>query len=269
MRTEPRSTDAADYQGLAQAIGALVKSFPDGHVIAPHAHERDQLLYAVSGAMRLQTEQATMVVPPERAAYIPAGLRHSVGMHGQVEMRTLYIAPTARAAPAFGLRVIAVSNLLRELIVALGAEPMRYPLGSRGDRIAALIADELSRARELAYRAPLPRDPRLQRLCAALLADPGDRRTLNAFAEIAGASARTLARLFERELGMRFRDWRQQVRFQAAIEALSRGDSVERTARAAGYHSASAFSAAFRAAMGVSPSEFNRVGISAPRREAP
>ena len=82
-----------------------------------------------------------------------------------------------------------------------------------------------------------------------------DRRTLDDWAQVAGASSRTLARLFERDLGMSFNQWRQRIRFHNALEALSRGESIARVAKQHGYNSASAFSAAFGKVMGASPSK--------------
>lgn len=249
-----RSTDPADYQRLPQSIGAMVKRFTDGHVIAPHAHERDQLLYAVTGIMRLKTSRDALIVPPERAVYIPSGVRHTVGMHGEVEMRTLYITPSSTSNPAAALRVLSVSPLLRELIIALCDEPMSYSAGSRGDHIARLIESEIDLAGELPLSVPLPNDPRLQRVCAAILASPSDGRTLDGWSDVAGASARTLVRLFESELGLGFREWRQRVRIQHALEAVAKGTSISRVARACGYRSPSAFTLAFRRAMGCAPS---------------
>jgi len=251
----PRSTNPADYQDLAQPIAVLAKSFADGFVIAPHEHQRDQFLYATNGVMRLRTQHDAWIVPPDGAAYIPAGLPHSVSIHGNVDMRTLYIDPGAVRKRPQGLNVVAVSGLLKELILALGEEPVAYAPGSRGSLIAQLIEKEIGLANAFSLHVSLPRDTRLQKLCAELLADPSDRRTLDGWSEIAGASARTLARLFERDLGMSFMQWRQRVRFQSALEALSQGVPVSAVAKMHGYRSPSAFSAAFAKAMGHAPSK--------------
>ena len=256
---DERSTDPQDYQGLPQAIGLMSKSFADGFVIPLHEHERDQLLYAAGGIMRLRTEAEAWIVPRDSAVYIPAGTHHAVSMHGNVEMRTLYIDTAATDARRRDLSVVAVSPLLRELVLALSEEPMVYDPDSRGGLIAQLIELEIGRARELSLKVPLPKDARLQRLCAGLLADPSDRRTLEAWSGVAGASARTLARLFERDLGMSFNRWRQRIRFHNALEALSRGVPIARVAQQHGYRSASAFSAAFGKVMGVPPS---RISVS-------
>ncbi len=253
-KVTPRSTDPQDYQGLPQPIGAMSKQFADGHVIPMHNHARDQLLFASRGIMRLQTERQAWLVPADGAICIPGGTTHSVRMHGAVHMRTLYIDPTSVRTHPRPLCVITVSNLLRELIMALTEETMRYAPGSRADQIAALIETEIGRAEELALHVPLPTDTRLQRLCGALMANPSDRRTLEDWSEVAGASPRTLARLFDQDLGMGFNEWRRRVRFQGAMQALSRGRRVSVVARENGYNSASAFTSAFRKVMGNVPS---------------
>lgn len=249
-----RSTDPDDYQIVPRPVAAMAKRFDDGHVIEPHEHERDQFLYAVSGMMRLLTERESWIVPPDRAVYIPAATRHSVEMFGDVEMRTLYIESSGCDRPLADLAVVEVSDLLRELVLALVEEPVLYVKNGRGGMIAQLLLVEIWRARELSFCLPLPKDARLQRICTAILANPADWRTLQLWSESAGASVRTLARLFEGEVGMGFSAWRQRVRFHAALEDLSRGEAVARVAYRHGYRSASAFSAAFAKTMGITPS---------------
>jgi len=250
-----RSTDPSDYQDLPQAIAAISKSYQDGFVIPAHEHRRDQLLYATHGIMRLRTARAAWIVPRDSAVYIPSGTTHSISMHSNVDMRSLYIDSGAISKTPRGLTVLAVSSLFRELILALIDEPVDYNSDSRGHSIAKMIEWEIGRAPELSLNYPLPSDPRLQRLCAGLLANPADRRTLEDWSEVAGASTRTLARLFDRELGMSFNRWRQRVRFHNALEALARGEAVASVAHQHGYQSPSAFSAAFAKVMGQSPSK--------------
>lgn len=250
-----RSTEPLDYQDLPQAIGAMAKAFADGWEIPLHHHARDQLLFAKHGIMRLRTERSAWVVPRNCAVYIPGGTRHSVIMHGAVDMRTLYIDNRGTQAVPPALTVISVSNLLRELILALSEESVDYVSGSRAARIASLIEVEIGGAKTLDFNVPLPSDPRLQRVCAQLLAVPSDRRSFEDWSEVAGASPRTLTRLFERDLGMGFNRWRQQVRFQSALDPLSDGVPISFVARLHGYNSPSAFASAFRKIMGFAPSE--------------
>lgn len=248
--------DADAYVAVPRPVVAMAKGFDDRSEIAAHRHPRDQLLYAVSGVMRVRTDRQAWIVPPDRAVYIPAHTVHAIAMHGDVAMRTLYL--DASAAPGLPLAptVLEVSDLLRELVLALVGEPLLYDKSGRGGAIARLILSEIASARGLALNIPMPADPRLDRLCTALLADPASPVTLDGWSAYAGASPRTLARLFRREVGMSFGSWRQRVRFHNAVEALVRGEPVKRVAAANGYRSASAFTAAFRKEVGVAPSAF-------------
>ena len=74
-------------------------------------------------------------------------------------------------------------------------------------------------------------------------------------AEAAGASVRTLARLFQHHLGMGFAEWRRQVQLATAVAELIQGQSVSAIARSLGY-SPSSFSDMFRRELGMAPSQY-------------
>lgn len=260
-RPDRRSDDPGDYQDLPRPLAAMAKSFPDRSEVRLHSHARDQFLYAVRGIMRVRIGSEAWTVPPDRAVYIPGGTPHAITVRGDLEMRTLYLTPGADPGLPATPTVLEVSGLLHSLVLALIAEPPLYDEAGRGGALAHLILSEITGARRLALGVPMPQDARLVRLCAALLADPSSRLTLEGWSETAGASARTLARLFERELGMSFGAWRRRVRLHNAIEEIVAGEPIARVAARNGYRSASAFSAAFRREIGQPPSALERSAI--------
>jgi AraC-like DNA-binding protein len=79
---------------------------------------------------------------------------------------------------------------------------------------------------------------------------------LEEWSTLAGASSRTLARLFVRETGLRFVDWRHQVRLAQALVRLAHGQDIATVARVVGYDSASAFTAMFRQSLGKTPRDY-------------
>jgi len=105
-------------------------------------------------------------------------------------------------------------------------------------------------------RMPGGGDRRLKRICDALLNTPGDARSLDAWAAEAGASTRTLARLFIAETGMSFVHWRQLVRVQHALPLLASGRPVADVSLALGYETPGAFAAMFRRVTGSTPSAY-------------
>ena len=252
----PRSTDPADYQHVARPVAAMAKDFPAGQHIARHLHPRAQLIFAAAGVMLVSTDEGSWAVPPQRAVWMPAGVAHEIRLPGAVAMRTLYVRPDAAARMPARVRVIAVSALLRELILRACALPVLYEERGAPGRLMSLILDEIAALPTLGLDLPMPHDPRLARICRALGADPGSTRTLEDWGREAGGSGRTLARLFVRETGLTFAAWRQQARLLAALARLAAGEPVTRIALDLGYESPSAFAAMFKRALGAPPSRY-------------
>jgi AraC-like DNA-binding protein len=86
--------------------------------------------------------------------------------------------------------------------------------------------------------------------------DPARDEGIARLARDAGASVRTLQRVFRDETGMRFVEWRQRLRLLHAITLLEQGATVTAAGAAAGYASTSAFIAAFRQQMGTTPGSY-------------
>jgi len=251
-----RSTNREDFQTVPRPIGAMAKDFPDGFFIGPHAHPRHQLIHASSGVMRISTPQGAFVVPPHRAVWVPADVVHDVRMAGAVAMRTLYIACDAVAAPPQECCVVAVSPLLRELILRASAMPLLYDQTGAEGHVMALILDELRVLPVLPLNLPMPRDARLLKICSAILDDPANPLTLPGWGRRVGASSRTLARSFQRETGLTFGRWRQQARLLEALSRLAQRQDVTTIALDLGYDSPSAFTSMFRRALGRTPSTY-------------
>src|SRR5471032_552469 len=251
-----RSSDHRDYQRVPRVVTAMARDEVHGVSVVPHSHERAQLLYATEGLMKVKTAFGVWILPPRRALFIPPGVVHQWTSLSRVTMRTIYIE--AAAAQAFGdsCRVIEVSPLLRELILSLLDELIEYPLPGRGEHLAMLILSELAAAETVPIAIPWPRDRRLLAVCEAIVDDPGNPRTIEDWAAEAGASARTLIRLFHKETGLHYRQWVQQVHLAEAFGRLARGDSVGEIAAALGYASPSAFSAMFRRILGKTPQHY-------------
>ena len=250
QRAHPR---LRPFERAPRKLVGYAHDYPAGHHTGQHTHPRAQLLYAAEGVMRVSTDTALFLVPPGTGLWMPAHVPHAVTMPAGLRMRALFLrADAARAGPAH-VTVIAVSPLLRELILAACAEPVLWDAQGHTRHIAALALHEISRAATQPFSLPACRDPRLQHVTAALLQNPADPRTLDDHAEEAGASSRTLARLFRREAGMSFQQWRRQLRLTEAMVRLSQGVAPGVAAASVGYTSASAFGAAFRAAFGATP----------------
>jgi AraC-like DNA-binding protein len=251
-----RSTKGIDYQDVPRPVAALSDEYPPGFVDPRHSHKRAQLIYATTGVTSVTTDHASFVIPPQRAVWVPGGVAHEVHCRGHVSVRSLYIDPRARSDLSDTCRVLEVSDLLRELIVEATTMPIEYDVDGRDGRIMALILDEIVAAPSIPLHVSMPQDPRLMRICRAILDDPAHSHTLDDWARIAGMGRRTFTRMFRRETQMSFAGWRQHVRLMEALSRLATGDAVTTVAFDVGYNSPSAFTAMFRKAFGAAPTRY-------------
>ena len=244
-------------QDVPRPVVAAASDYPADHKIARHSHPRSQLIYAERGVMTVTTGIGVWVIPPQRAVWVPAGMEHRVGAAaGPIRMRSLFVAAGAKAGLPAECCVVTVSPLLRELILRAVEIPPLYDPGGADGRLMDVILDQLQRLPVTPLHLPMATDARLGRITTALRAEPGINRTLAEWSNEAGASARTLSRLFVKETGMTFGAWRQQARLLKALEMLAGGQLVTAAALDLGYQSPSAFVAMFRRALGVSPGRY-------------
>lgn len=217
-----------------------------------HDHHEHQLAWSPEGVLVVRTRAGSYVLPPTRALWIPAGTSHETQASGAAVLRSVYVrtgnCPIAWDRPT----PVGVSPLLRELIPHL-EDPLPTEQRLRAE---ALLFDLLAPLEVAAVDIRLPEDERAYRVAEALLSDPGDGRTLEAWGRQVGASSRTLARAFLAETGLSFGRWRTLARLQAALLQLAEGRAVGLVASRVGYRTPSAFVAAFRAHTGVTPGRY-------------
>jgi AraC-like DNA-binding protein len=244
---------SCDLPLTLRPVVGMSDHYPAGFIDAFHRHDRGQLSFATSGIMTVVTDDSACVLPPHRAIWIPAGVRHEVTCRGPVDLNVLYIDPSLpsqpRACHVFDASLL-VQALFREVLTFAHA----YDESGREGRIVALLLEEIARTPAILVSAPMPRDERLRRVCEKIVADPADQRDLDDFARIAGMGRRTFTRTFRQETSMGFSHWRQQVRLMAALSLLKEGHSVTSIAYDVGYESPSSFTAMFHRVLGVPPS---------------
>ncbi|HEV7759976.1 MAG TPA: helix-turn-helix transcriptional regulator [Acidimicrobiales bacterium] len=234
---------------------------PSGTVVLPTAPGWDQLLYASTGVMTVETGGGTWVVPPHRALWAPDGTRYRIVMHGRVAVRTLYLRAELAALPGGPggpgrLHAVNVPPLLRELVVHAVVTSPLYAGTPEHQRLVGVLVDQLRTLRQAPLQLPRPTDPRARTLADLLAADPAGRLDLTAAAAEAGASRRTLERVFRAETGLSIGRWRQRQRLIHALQLLAQGRSVTHVAHAVGYSTPSAFTVMFHAELGATPSRY-------------
>jgi AraC-like DNA-binding protein len=245
---------------LSYGDGYLVRSgattYQDGTRLDRHDHPWGQLAFCNSGVMRVISDAMAWLSPPTRAIWLPAGVAHEIVMQGEVATRFLYLAPELAAPLPAEAGVVEVLPLLRELILHILKLRMLHPDEPEQDRLARVLVDLLLKARPIDLALPLPADRRALAFADRVQDAPGESAGLADLARRAGASLRTLQRLFPAETGLTLEVWRQKARLITAAAALSGGAPVAVTAHDCGYESPSAFITAFKRQFGVTPGRY-------------
>jgi len=231
------------------------------------AYRRARLIHVSDGVLTVRTEGGRWVVPPARALWLVANTLHCLHATRPVQLYSLYVAtdsgatravaPSAAPLPAQTGALIP-DTLVQALLAAAADLPLRHSPDQPGLRLLQVLLDRLATLPATPLGLNWPSDPRAQRIADALSENPAQSSILEELAAAAGVTARTAARLFAKETGQTFGQWRQQLRLLAALEHLGAGASVTQVALEVGYSDVSSFIAVFRDAFGDTPARYFR-----------
>lgn len=228
-----------------------------GRWFASHRHDQHQLVWAARGVASVLAVGRTWVLPPGLALWVPAGVEHETGVKTAADLLGIYVDPARCPIKWSEPTVVAVGGLVRELLTHL-LDGVTTPSIRRHAEL--LLFDLLRPVGIVEVDVDVPSDPRAAEVASALRADPSDQRSLDMWGRSVSTSGRTLARVWSAQTGVAFGSWRTRLRVQAALPMLADGMPVGTVARRVGYQTPSAFVAAFRREVGVSPGAYFAAG---------
>lgn len=226
-----------------------------GDQFGQHAHLHAQLSWPSVGLLYAEIDATRWTLSPALAFWVPPEAPHDIGALRPAQLHNVYLHPERVPKQLSSPAAVSMTPLLRDLLMHLAD-------GSIDDehrhRTEEVFLDLLQPASSVTTVLPSPLDPCALEVARALRADPSNDDTLAAWGRRVGCSARTLARRFHAETGLTFRDWRAQVRLRAALDHLADGVPPSTVAGLVGYHTTSAFVAAFRRATGETPGRLQK-----------
>lgn len=226
-----------------------------------HSHDMHQIEYAINGVLEVETASAHHLLPPQQAAWSPAGAEHAITINSAVRTVTVMFDPLLIPQPGDQARVLAVPPVLREMMIYA----LRWPIARAepdavSDNFFATFAHIVSEA--LNHEAPLSLPTSTDPLVAAAMAYTQNNLasiTVGEVSRAVGVSERTLRRQFTSMVGMPWRHYLHQARLLRAMVLLARpGQSVLRVSVAVGFDNVHAFARAFAQYCGESPSAYLR-----------
>ncbi len=229
------------------------------HNSGVHRHTKGQLLFAEKGTMIITLGRKVSILPPQRVAWIPPNLEHSVSLTEVVSYRSIYIDRSVLDQcphSIFPLSPIIwdAPFLLKSILetIALSDWGSDWSQGERGGNLLNVLWDELKFASRENMHLIYPVDSRLTEIGFNQLPP-----SLDQLSKVVGASEKTITRIFQKETGLGYQAWRQQWRLLKSIELLS----IQKLkfidiALELGFSSDSAFSQFFKRMTGKSPSGY-------------
>lgn len=255
--TDHPPSDVAFIADAGRPVLAHGRNLGADESMTPHRHPRGQLLWGASGILRVTTDDAVWIVPSSHAVWIPGGTFHHVVTETVARTRNLYVdSAYPLRTDGSGCCMLLLTPLMREIILRLTSDEAPLTDAAGFCHLGQVAMDEIQRLESAALSMPGGTDARLKRAIGHLVRHPNEQCSLGTLAGLAGASPRTLERLFRDETGRTFRQWRSQLRLLGAIEYLNQGASSTKIAYSLGFNSASAFVAAFREHFGCTPQQY-------------
>ncbi|VXB06825.1 helix-turn-helix domain-containing protein [Pseudoclavibacter sp. 8L] len=218
----------------------------------PHVHPEGMIMWPSRGSVVVLVEGALRTLAVGQGIWVPPFTPHTMEVDASSVGCCTYF--TSEVAPDWhAVGTVQLGAAFRELLLHLAESPMETDQRLRAQ---AVVIELLPEATSYVETVPVPRDERLEPLVRRVLSDPADDRGVEAWAWQLSLSVRTIARIFAAEVGMTFSHWRTMVRMAAAARMLADDLPVGTVAGRVGYATTSAFSAAFRRAMGSKPSDW-------------
>ncbi|PTR34483.1 AraC family transcriptional regulator [Luteibacter sp. OK325] len=219
-----------------------------------HQHAQGQLCFAVQGCTRLTVGDLLCLLPPSRAVWIPPHIPHRTVVRHSADVRLVFYDEQTSAQLPQQAFVMAVSPLMEAIVEALVVAPVDQDWAEPPfDHLIELSLHEIREAPRQPMLLPMPQDRRLAPLMAQPDVLPPELREL---ANVIGATAKTIGRIFQRETGMSYQQWRQQWRVLRGVEMLVTGQPVSHTSAELGFASDSAFISFFKQMIGCTPGAY-------------
>jgi AraC-like DNA-binding protein/quercetin dioxygenase-like cupin family protein len=248
-----------DVRGETEVVaGTFVYDGPN-LVSGWHSHDLHQLEYAFQGTVEVETEAAHYLLPPQQAAWIPAGLSHSSTLTG-VRTISVFFAPTLVPDEGHRARILAAAPVIREMILYAVRWPISRLQSDPGadsffTALAGLVLEWLEHETPLCL--PTSKDPLVRSVMEHTNANLATVTPVE-ICRAVGISERSLRRAFPAATGMTWHQYLFESRVLRAMALLSEpGPSILDVANAVGFEGSS-FARAFARHTGETPSAYRR-----------
>ncbi|MCB4808941.1 AraC family transcriptional regulator [Tamlana sp. 62-3] len=221
-----------------------------------HAHPRAQLISCNSGIMEVVTKNNIWMVNALQGVWIAGNEEHQVYFPNNVQVNTAFIDESKLGNLPKDSFAFETSNFLTSLLKKVISFSNPDIFTEQQNRIIEVFLDELSYLKPSKTFFPTSQDKRIKPVLDALMNDLSSKHTIDYYASKSFISPRTLSRLFNKELGMSFGDWKMKLKLMEAVKQLGNNKSVKEIAFDLGYENVSSFIVTFKKHFGKTPTNY-------------
>lgn len=232
-----------------------------------HEHSWGQLYWLKNGIINVETGKAQWVITPGSVGWTPKTCSHKVKIFSSVQAYVLNLDYSdldgfPSEPGVYGMNAF-LSALLERIRQLDGTNsPSNYMA-----HLLALLAYDIEQLEELPLGLPLPSDRRARNIADELMKSPSSDLTQEQLASQWGVSVRTLSRIFTKQTGLTFSQWRQQSKIVTSLTLIQEGMAIAEVAERSGYSNVSAYIEAFRQRFGETPGKFQAKALAHERRQ--
>ncbi|ANW95569.1 AraC family transcriptional regulator [Wenyingzhuangia fucanilytica] len=221
-----------------------------------HAHPRAQLISCDTGIMEVVTKNNIWIVNSLQSVWIASNEEHQVYFPNNVKVKTAFIDKSKLENLPKGSFAFETSDFLKSILEKIISFSNPNIFTQQQNRIIEVFFGELSNLQPSKTFLPTSQDKRIKTVLDALMSDLSNKYTIEYYASKSSVSPRTLSRLFNKELGMSFGDWKMRLKLMEAVKQLGENKSVKEIAFDLGYENVSSFIVTFKKHFGKTPTNY-------------
>ena len=221
-----------------------------------HAHPRAQIISCNSGVMKVVTKRNIWIINPLQSVWIASNEEHQVFFPNNVRVITAFIDKSKLnnlPKDSFAFDNSSFLNSLLKKIVSFG-NPNKLTIPQ--SRVIEVFLDEISTLKPSTTFLPTSQEKRVRIVVDDLMHNFSSKKNIDYYANKSSVSPRTLSRLFNKELGMSFGDWKMRLKLMEAVKQLGENKSVKQIAFDLGYENVSSFITTFKKHFGKTPTNY-------------
>ena len=187
-----------------------------------HAHSRGQIISCNSGVMEVVTNNNIWIVNSLQSVWVASNEEHQVYFPNNVKVVTAFIDKSKLKNLPKDSFAFDNSNFLKCLLEKIISFSNPNKFTQQQNRVLEVFLDEIATLKPSTTFLPTSQDKRIKIVVDDLMDDFSSRHTIDYYAHKSSVSPRTLSRLFNKELGMSYGEWKIRLKLMEAVKQLAR-----------------------------------------------